>query len=606
LKDWKIDKFPHDHELTSLFIWCFALVTGLCIFLYAGYRIDQELSTESILIIGLAVFAIINSIWLYYEIINRKSAERDLKERGQLLDSILRGSPIPTFVLGKDHRVIYWNRAFEVLSKIKAKDMIGTTNHWRAFYNTERPCMADLLVDDSLEALPQWYVGTFVKSTLIDGAYEGTDFFPALGEKGTWLRFTAAVVRDSSGELIGAVETLEDITEQKRTEEELIKVKKLESLGLLADGIAHDFSSLLSAIMGNIFLAKISVTDEDKFLEQWLEIAEKASLQAKELTNRLITFSKGGNPIRKATPLAPLLREITASSIQDTTLRCEFDLSDSLWDVEIDDSQIKQVVRNLMNNAREAMPDGGVINIYARNMVVSPNDKLPLKAGEYVKWSVVDHGIGIPSEHLEKLFEPYFTTKQKSNSPGIGLGLALCYAIIKKHDGFIAVQSAQKVGTTVDVYLPAVTTGAHLGGDAGVDSAMGKEKILVLDHDEVMRDAAGIMLNFLGYSSDLAKNGEEALRYYRKSCEIEQPYFAIILDASASGGENVKNVLQALMKINPHVKAIVADSDTLDPMLADFRMHGFSGTVIRPYTVDTLKAALDLSAEVRPVPDQGR
>jgi len=542
--------------------------------------------------IGLAVFAVVNSIWLYYEIISRKTAERDSQERKQLLYSILQGSPIPTFVLGRDHKVIYWNRAFEVLSKIKAKDMIGTTNHWKAFYDTKRPCMADLLVDESLEALHQWYFGTFVKSTLINGAYEGTDFFPALGEEGKWLRFTAAVVRDSSGELIGAVETLEDITEQRRTEEELIKVKKLESLGLLADGIAQDFSSLLSAILRNIFLAKISVADEDKFLEQWLGIAEKASLQAKELTNRLITFSKGGNPVRKATPLAPLLREIAASIIQDTPMNCEFDLPDGLWNVEIDDNQIKQVIRNLINNAREAMPNEGTINIYARNIIVSANDKLPLKEGKYVKWSVEDHGVGIPPEHREKLFEPYFTTKKKSNSPGIGLGLALCYAIIKKHDGFIAVQSEPGVGTTLDVYLPAVIMEAYPETNGADASAEEVRKILVLDHDEVMRDAVGIMLNFLGYDSDLVRNGEEALHYYHRSCKKKQPYVAVILDATVPGDQGVENILQALMKINPDVQAIVAGGDDHDPMLADYRMHGFSGTVIRPYAMDKLKAAL--------------
>ena len=587
-----IQEPPRNRELISLILWGFALVLGSFIFLYLGHRVDQTLGTAPFLMIGLFLLAVMVCVGKFYQVVWRKWAEQELRESEQRLYSILQGSPIPTFVLGKDHRVIYWNGAFEALSKIKAKDVIGTTDHWKAFYNAQRPCMADLLVDESLGTIPQWYYGTCVKSKLIDEAYEGTDFFPALGENGKWLRFTAAVIRSSPGNLIGAVETLEDITEQKRSEEELVKIKKLESLGMLADGIAQDFGSLLSAILRNIFLAKISVTDEDKILEQGLEIAEKASLQAKELTNRLITFSKGGNPIRKATPLAPLLRETAAMSIHDATIQCKFDLPDDLWSVEIDDSQIKQVFQNLLSNAWEAMSDGGIVHVCANNIVVSASDKLPLKEGKYVKWSVQDHGVGISREHREKLFEPYFTTKQKSDSTGIGLGLAMCYAIVKKHDGYIAVESEPQMGTTVDVYLPGAPVNGYSNNNEEESSAVSREKILVMEHDEVMRDAAGIMLNFLGYSSDFAQNGEEAIRYYETAWVTHHPYIAVVLDSTAHGGQGVENILQTLLKLNPHVKAIIAGGDAHHPMLAEFRMYGFSGAVARPYTIDTLKATL--------------
>jgi PAS domain S-box-containing protein len=592
LKNRNYQGSPRSRESIYLVIWGFALVIGSFIFLYLGYRIDQVFRTEPFFMIGLFLLAVMICVGKFYQVVWRKWAEQELRESEQRLYSILQGSPIPTFVLGKDHRVIYWNSAFEVLSKIRAKDVIGTTHHWKAFYSTERPCVADLLVDESLEAIPQWY-STCTKSNLIDEAYEGMDFFPALGENGKWLRFTAAMIRNSAGHLIGAVETLEDITEQKRAEEALIKIKKLESLGILADGIAHDFGSLLSAILRNIFLAKISVADEDKILEQGLEIAEKASLQAKELTNRLITFSKGGNPIRKTVPLAPLLRETAAMTIQDTTIQYQFDLPDDLWNVDMDDSQMKQVVQNLLSNAREAMPSGGIVHIRAKNIVVSASDKLPLREGKYVKWSVEDHGVGIPMEHREKLFEPYFTTKQKSDSTGIGLGLAMCYAIVKKHDGFITVQSEPRVGTILDVYLPAARMNGYLENNNADESALSREKILVMDHEEVMRDAAGIMLHFLGYACDFARNGEEALRYYRTALEMKQPYTAVILDSKVPGEQGVENILQALLNINPQVKAIIAGGDIHHPLLTEFRTHGFSGAVVRPYTIDDLKAALN-------------
>jgi signal transduction histidine kinase/F0F1-type ATP synthase assembly protein I len=593
LKNRNNQRSPRNRESIYLVIWGFALVVSSFIFLYVGYRIDQVFRTEPFFMIGLFLLAVMICVGKFYQVVWRKWAEQELRVSEQRLYSILQGSPIPTFVLGKDHRVIYWNTAVEVLTNIRAKDVIGTTYHWKAFYSTERPCMADLLVDESVEAIPQWYSGACSKSKLIDEAYEGMDFFPVLGEKGKWLRFTAAMIRNSSGNPIGAVETLEDITEQKRAEDELVKMKKLESLGILADGIAHDFGSLLSAILRNIFLAKISVTDEDKSLEQGLEIAEKASLQAKELTKRLITFSKGGNPIRKPAPIAPLLREMAATTIRDTAIYYQLDLPDDLWNVDMDVSQIKQVVQNLLSNAREAMQIGGIVHVRAKNIAVSSGDSLPLREGRYVKWSVEDHGIGIPMEHREKLFEPYFTTKQKSDSTGIGLGLAMCYAIVKKHDGCITVQSEPRVGTIVDVYLPAALMNGYLENNNADEFAVSIEKILVMDHDEVMRDAAEIMLHFLGYDCDFARDPEEALRYYRKAWETNRPYTAVILDSTAPGELGVENILQALLYINPHVKAIIAGGDVHHPLLTEYPTHGFSGAVVRPYTIDDLKAALN-------------
>jgi signal transduction histidine kinase len=576
-----------------LIFWGFLLVIFSFLSLYIGYRLDQRFDSAPSLMIGLFLLAVLICLGKFYQVAWRKLAEQELRESEKRLLSILQGSPIPTFVLGKDHRIIYWNGAIEVLSKIKAEEVTGTTNHWKAFYNTERPCMADLLVDESLEEIPKWYYGTCVKSKLIDEAFEGTDFFPALGENGTWLRFTAAVIRDSAGNLIGAVETLEDITEQKLAEEELTKVKRLESLGILADGIAHDFSSLLSAILRNIFLAKISVADEDKILEQGLEIAEKAGLQAKELTNRLITFSQGGNPIRKIASIASLLRETAAIPLQDSNVHCNFDLPDDLWPVEIDDKQMKQVVQNLMSNAREAMPDGGVVYIRAHNIVISAKDNLPLKEGEYIKWSVEDHGIGIAKENREKLFEPYFTTKQKGETKGIGLGLAICYSIVKKHDGFITVYSEPQTGTTVDVYLPAALTEGHLDKDSSGPSPADKKRILVMDPDEVMRDIMGIMLNFLGYASAFARDGEEAIQLYERAVDAEQPFAAVILDSTLSGSKSVEGILQKLIGMEPHVKAIIVGGDPEHPVMSEFGMYGFSAAVTKPYSIDTLKIVLN-------------
>jgi len=386
------------------------------------------------------------------DITERKLAEESLKDSERRLQSVIHGSPIPTFVIGRDHRILYWNRALEELSGIRAHEVLGSTDHWRAFYRSgARPCLADLLVDQDFDAIESWYAGKCRKSPLIDEAYEATDFFPELGEGGRWLRFTAALIRGAGGEVVGAQETLENITEQKRAEEELHKVQKLESLSAMAGGIAQDFNTLLSAILRNVFLAKISVPDEDKMLEDGLAIAEKAGLRAKELTHLLITVAKGGYPVRKVTDLAPLLKEAAGLIPAEQGIEVQYSIDPELWPTEVDEGQIQQVLRHIFQNAVEAMPGGGAIDILAGNAIVEASDRLPLKEGRYVKISIRDHGQGIPEEHLSKIFDPYFTTKQSRR----GLGLAVSYAIIRNHEGLIRVESREGQFSAFQILLPA-------------------------------------------------------------------------------------------------------------------------------------------------------
>ncbi len=389
------------------------------------------------------------------DITKKRRAEEELKESEQKLYSILHNSPIPAFVIGNDHRVIFWNRALEELSKIPANEILGTTQHWRAFYKKERPCMADLLVDSEIGRIPKWYVDKYTRSSLLEEAFEATDFFPDLGEEGKWLRFTAAAIRDSSGNRVGALETLEDITERMKAEEELNKIRRLESLGTLASGIAQDFDLLLSAMLRNIFLAKISIDEEDKILEEGLAIAEKAGLQAKELMHQLITFAKGGFPVRKVSSLSPIILDAAAVTLGDSAIRCNFLIPDTLWPANIDEGQIRQVFLNIIQNAREAMSDVGTMDIRAENIRVGKDEEIPLRMGHYVRVLIQDRGVGIPKENLTKIFDPYFTTKKVRTHKGLGLGLAVCYSIIKNHNGLITVESEVQKGTTVQIYLPA-------------------------------------------------------------------------------------------------------------------------------------------------------
>jgi PAS domain S-box-containing protein len=526
-------------------------------------------------------------------ITDRKQIEEKLKESEQRLYSIIQGSPIPAFVIGKDHKVMYWNKALEELSGIKTEEVIGTTHYWRAFYSKERPVMADLIVDQALDAIPQWYFEKYTKSRLLDEAYEATDFFPELGDTGKWLRFTASVIRDFKGNLVGAIETLEDVTDRKRAEEELIRVHKLESLGIFAGGIAHDFNNLLSVMLRNIFAAKLSLAEEEEFPHEGLEIAEKAGLQAKELAHRLITFAKGGEPIRKIGSMSQLLVNSVDLSLSGSNVMCEFSLPNDLWPVEMDDVQIRQVIHNLVVNAREAMPEGGTITIHAENVNVATGNGLPLKEGKYIKWSVKDHGVGIPKEDLQKIFDPYFTTKPTGSARGMGLGLAICYAIIIKHEGVITVESEPGVGSTFFVYLPASPQESSVKKIESGLKDTGGGKILVMDDDETVRHAMGIVLNFLGYKSECTENCNEAIDLYKKALEMNQPFSAVILDLDITGGKGAKETIKELLQIDPHIKVILCSGYKDDPVVLEFAKFGFKDTVDVPYDVEKIKEVLN-------------
>ena len=397
-----------------------------------------------IFILGMAVTAIVSFVYAMWR------GRRD----EQKLISIIHGSPNPTFVISRDHKIMYWNKALQALSKIRARDIVGTNQQWRAFYAAERPCMADLILDNQIERIAEFYSGKWSKSQLLDDAYEVTEFFPELGEKGKWFRITSAAITDSGGNLFGAMETMVDVSEQKMAEEELLRRSKLESLGTFADGVAKDFDSLLSAILRNVFLAKISANDEDKILENGLAIAERAGLQAKELAHRLITFAQGGYPVRQLENLEPLLREAAENVFQDSNIICNVSIAEDLWPSEIDAIQIRQVVENVLINAREAMPDGGAVELIAENTTTGTNIR-SLSQGNYVRLIIRDHGVGIPRENLSRIFDPYFTTKKKKERGGIGLGLAISDSIIKYHNGLISVESIANSGTTFSIYLAA-------------------------------------------------------------------------------------------------------------------------------------------------------
>jgi len=380
-----------------------------------------------------------------------------------------------------------------------------------------------------------------------------------------------------------------DVTEKKKMEEELLKGQKLESVGVFAGGIAHDFNNLLTAILGNISLAKMYLNRQDEVYKR-LEMTERASLQARALTQQLLTFSKGGAPIKRTTTITELIKDSTSFILRGSNVRCEYDLAEGLWPLEVDEGQLSQVTQNLVINAGQAMPDGGILTIRARNIEVAAHNRLVLPAGRYVQISFEDQGEGIPRDHLSKIFDPYFSSKRT----GSGLGLTIAYSIIKKHDGVITVDSELGSGSTFTIYLPATNkTNLVRQAPAETSSTVGCGRVLIMDDEEIVREIAVEMLDYLGCKPVAARDGSEAIDLYLRAREEGRPFDALIMDLTIAGGMGGKEAITRLREIDPAVRAIVSSGYANDPIMANFREYGFSGVVPKPYKLHELSATLN-------------
>jgi PAS domain S-box-containing protein len=397
-----------------------------------------------------------------------------------------------------------------------------------------------------------------------------------------WVNLSLSLIRDAAGVPRRFIGVVEDITYRKQMEDELFKAQKLESLGILAGGIAHDFNNMLTAIMGQIGVSRMNLPPGDA-LGKRLEEVEKAALKAKGLTQQLLTFAKGGAPIKNALSLKRLVNESASLALSGTNITYSLTDGDQVWSVNADESQIGQAINNLIINACQAMPDGGTIQIRLENGEVEAGGALPLKKGRYVKLTVTDHGIGIPQEHLAKIFDPYFTTKEK----GSGLGLAVSYSIIRNHGGHILVKSEPGVGTTFTVYLPASDRTAADVQHAQDHLVRGSGRVLVMDDEEMVRLVTGEILGELGYEAAFARDGGEAIECYRNAKESGQPFDAVIMDLTIAGGMGGKDAIRKLLEYDPAAKAIVSSGYSNDPVMANFRKHGFRDVIVKPYkTID--------------------
>jgi len=381
-----------------------------------------------------------------------------------------------------------------------------------------------------------------------------------------------------------------DISEHKKYEKEILKIEKLESLGILAGGIAHDFNNILTAIMGNISLAQLTI-DEDNRAHTILLAAEKAAARAGELSHQLLTFAKGGEPIKKVVLPRLIVEESLTIVLSGSAVRSVVDIDDTVHAFEADEGQISQVIRNLALNAMQAMPEGGTLTVKGANVTLEQGNSISLPAGDYVRLTFEDQGCGIPKENLAKIFDPYFTTKPSGN----GLGLASVFSIITRHGGHISVDSEAGVGTTFTLFLPSIgNVSATTRDDRQFlpKSCQSGERVLVLDDEQLILDIAESILLHLGYQVTTCTGGEEVIHYYKEAATAGKPFSFAILDLTIPGKMGGKQAAEHILKEFPDACLIVSSGYSNDPVMSHFRDCGFKGAITKPYSVENFSKSL--------------
>lgn len=406
---------------------------------------------------------------------------------------------------------------------------------------------------------------------------------PALG--GDFL-VTVSPLYNHEGHLSGSVHVAHDLSERKQMERERLRLAKLEAVGVLAGGIAHDFNNVLMGVLGNISLASMASSASEA--HERLVAAEAACGQAQSLAQHLLTFAKGGAPVKKPQNLKEIVQGVTKMALSGSQSRVELFLPDQLWYVEVDRSQMEQVFSNLFINADQAMPTGGLIQVEAENLEVTAGSRLPLAPGKYVMVTLKDQGIGISPELLERIFDPYFTTKQK----GSGLGLATTLSIVTQHGGYIMVDSQLGRGATFRLYLPAQEEAGLPEKPVEAKPLEGHGRILVMDDDPLVREVMDKMLRKLGYEPVFAQEGREALELYARGQASGEPFAAVILDLTIPGGMGGTEAIQHLLAQDPQVKAVVSSGYADDTIMADFKAFGFQGVIAKPYRLADLARVL--------------
>jgi len=576
--------------------------------------IDKQRNIKNILLSIGMIPGTKRSVASLIDITHLKQIEASLQESERRLKKAIEGNPIPTFIIDNNHTITHWNKACEILTGFPASEVVGTKKQWSAFYSEERPVMADFIADGATdEEMAERYKHiVYNKSALIEGAYEGENFYPDLGEKGKWLFFTAAPLIGQQGNIIGAIETFQDITERKSMEKQLRQSQKLEAIGTLAGGIAHDFNNLLTVIIGNAELLLMK-TIEDESLCKKIEEIKKAGNRAASLIRQLLAFSR--RQIIKPQVLdlnqeinetEKMLKRMIGEDIEFQTV-----LGHELWKVYADPGQINQVIINIVVNARDAIsacadseagrPQGGRLTVETANADLDKNyfrDRgIKEASGPYVMLAVSDNGIGMDKKTREQISDPFFTTKEVDK--GTGLGLSTVYGIVKQNRGFIWVYSEPGQGSTFRIYLPKINGDTEPEGKKQpfVDKTGGSETVLIVEDDEGLLTLAQNVLQGCGYRMLSAENGEEALKVGK---EYEGQIDLMITDVvmPKMGGREAADRLQPLY---PQMKVVYMSGYTDNAIVRHGVLEPGLNFLKKPFTPEGLarKVREVLDAEKR-------
>jgi PAS domain S-box-containing protein len=508
------------------------------------------------------------------DITKRKIAQEAMIKEKLLLEQTFDAVPDLIAIIDRDYKIVRVNLALARRLGVDPKDCVGKKCckllHDRQvpppecvhqqFHRTGRPC--------AMERFSRKLNGHFITTV------------------------SPVHMNDASNRLL--IHISHDITDRKRAEKELLKSRNLESIGTLAGGIAHDFNNILTALIGYIDLANIHLKNEDR-LRSHLKHASKASLRARNLANSLITFAKGGNQFREILQVDVLLQDTLRLSLSGTNVCYDKVLPTDLYPIKGDAAQFKSAIQNIVINAKEAMPWGGALVVKAKNVELSDTES-DAKAGNYVQIEIQDEGSGIAPNHLDRIFDPYYTTKQMGSQKGIGLGLSIAHSIIKKHNGHIKVNSRLDQGTTVTILLPAASpqTASRRDGHAmnRVPKAASR-KVLFMDDEMMLWNLIESLLNQLDYDVDFAIDGQQALSLYRQAFDKGSDYALLILDITIRGGPGGKEVLQKILQINPEAKAVALSGYSADPVFSDPEKFGFVGSLQKPFQADDFIHLMD-------------
>lgn len=389
-------------------------------------------------------------------------------------------------------------------------------------------------------------------------------------------------IRDEQSRVIGVVLVFSDVTDKLMVEKELVKIQKLEMVGVLAGGIAHDFNNILMGILGNINLVSLSLTADHKAFTL-LKEAEQAALQAKKLTGKLLAFARGGEPVKEVSSLREVIAEEVDFVLRGSNVVCHRAIPEDLWPAAFDKGQIGQVFQNLIMNARQAMPEGGTIEVRCENRVLPAGQAEPLPPGNYLEITIADQGCGIPPHSLDKIFDPFFSTK----NGGSGLGLAIAHSIVAKHKGRIMVSSTEGQGARFTVYLPAAAAKKAQEEKKDIDPG-GGGLVLIMDDEDTVRGVVASMLEFLGYEVMQAKDGQEAIDIYARHLDSAAPVDVVIMDLTIPGGMGGAKAVREVLALHPTAKVIVSSGYSEDPIMAGYRQYGFSGAIAKPYQMREL------------------